>query len=249
MVGELDTLKIFQIHEDSNDPPPSLTQHIEDGDGSTCLTDDESYNDTVNTDCPDDNTVNTASSIFTDNDSVVTIPTVDEAAEQLVYGMTKDQKLWLRYHYALKHLLISYMRRLAKAGLIPKKLEKVKPPFCVACLQGKQHKRPWKGRGKSDSFIQQPTDTFPGAGTSTDQLISPYGGMVPQMKGKLTKGKFYAATVFVDHFSDYTYVHLMKDTTAESTLEAKNAYEALLHTYEHKVLAYHADNGRYAKKV
>ena len=41
----------------------------------------------------------------------------------------------------------------------------------------------------------------------------------------------------------------MKDTTAETTLEAKNAYEHLLHTFGRKVLAYHADNGRFAEKV
>jgi len=141
------------------------------------------------------------------------------------------------------------MKKLSKAGIIPRKLEKVKPPICVACLKGKQHKTPWKGRGKNHSSIRKPHDNFPGAQTSTDQMISPYGGMIPQMKGRLTKAKFYGATVFVDHWTDFTYVHLMRDTTAEATLEAKNAYEALLLSNGHKVLAYHADNGRYAEKA
>jgi hypothetical protein len=80
-------------------------------------------------------------------------------------------------------------------------------------------------------------------------MISSYGGMIPQMKGRLMKAKYYAATIFVDHHTDFTYVHLMTDTTAESTLEAKNSYEHLLQTFGHKVLAYHADNGRFAEKV
>ena len=63
------------------------------------------------------------------------------------------------------------------------------------------------------------------------------------------KAKYYAATIFVDHFTDYTYVHLMTDTKAENTLEAKNAYEALMLSHGHKVLAYHADNGRYAEEA
>ena len=79
-------------------------------------------------------------------------------------------------------------------------------------------------------------------------MLSPFGGLIPQVKGKLMKAKYYAATVFVDHFSDYTYVHLQKDTTGEATLEAKNAYERLLHSFGRKVLAYHADNGRFAEK-
>ena len=67
-----------------------------------------------------------------------------------------------------------------------------------------------------------------GANTSTDQMVSPNGGLIPQVRGKLMKVKYYGATVFVDHFSDFTYVHLMKDATGESILEAKNAYERLM---------------------
>ena len=39
----------------------------------------------------------------------------------------------------------------------------------------------------------------------------------------------------------------MHDTTAETTLEAKNAYEHLLSTFGHRVMSYHADNGRFAE--
>ena len=96
---------------------------------------------------------------------------------------------------------------------------------------GKQHKKPWKGRGKKKKQIRKANETFPGANTSTDQMVSPYGGMIPQMKGKLMRAKYYGATIFVDHYTDFTYVHLMRDTTADSTLDAKNAYENLLSTF------------------
>ena len=80
-------------------------------------------------------------------------------------------------------------------------------------------------------------------------MVSPYGGMIPQMKGKLMRAKYYGATIFVDHYTDFTYVHLMRDTTADSTLDAKNAYENLLSTFGRKVMAYHADNGRFAQNA
>ena len=80
-------------------------------------------------------------------------------------------------------------------------------------------------------------------------MIIPFGGMIPQMKGRLMRAKYYAATIFVDHYTDYTYVHLMKDTTAESTLESKNSYESLMKSYGHDVRKYHADNGRYAENT
>ena len=41
----------------------------------------------------------------------------------------------------------------------------------------------------------------------------------------------------------------MQDTTGESTIEAKNAYESILQSYGHRVRAYHADNGRYAENM
>ena len=183
-----------------------------------------------------DDGVSDANSILSDGDSA-NIPTksIDEAAMEIVHGPTKEQKEWLQYHYALKHLPIAYMKRLAEQGIIPKRLAKIKPPICVACLQGKQHQKPWKGRGKKIPSIRKMHHNFPGAQTSTDQMISPYGGIIPQMKGRLMKAKYYAATLFVDHYTDYTYVHLMRDTTAASTLAAKNAYESLMMSYGNRV--------------
>ena len=189
-----------------------------------------------------ENTVTTAQSNISDEKN-------EAGSNDIVLGMSEDQKLWLKYHYALKHLPKAYMKKLAKAGIIPRKLEKVDPPICVACLKGKQHRTPWKGRNKNVPTIRKPHHNFPGAQTSSDQMISPFGGMIPQIKGRLMKAKYYAATIFVDHFTDYTYVHLMSDTKAENTLEAKNAYEALMFSHGHKVLAYHADNGRYAEEA
>ena len=163
--------------------------------------------DTDHTTIVTEETLHEDSSICTEVEEEFGSTIPDEAAHSLVYGMTPDQEEWLRYHYNLKHLHISYMRKLVENNVIPKKLAKVKPPICVACLNGKQHRRPWKGRGKNDKSLQRAHHNFPGAQTSTDQMISPYGGLIPQLRGKLMKAKYFAATVFVDHYSDYTYVH------------------------------------------
>ena len=114
---------------------------------------------------------------------------------------------------------------------------------------GKQHRRPWRGRGKKRRHIRQPHENYPGANTSTDQMVSPYGGLIPQTRGKLMKARYYGATVFVDRHTDFTYCHLMTDATGDSTLEAKNAYERVMKSYGHEVEAYHADNGRFAENV
>ena len=242
-VDELDKIDSRRRYTDSSPNEVTLPHQINFDESGSILEDEQTMGESsIDSSIITDDAVSTAQSTFSDDDT-------DAGMQETALGMTEDQKLWLKYHYALKHLPKAYMKKLAKAGIIPRKLEKVDPPICVACLKGKQHRTPWKGRNKNVPTIRKPHHNFPGAQTSSDQMISPFGGMVPQIKGRLMKAKYYAATIFVDHFTDYTYVHLMKDTKAENTLEAKNAYEALMLSHGHKVLAYHADNGRYAEEA
>ena len=84
----------------------------------------------------------------------------------------------MKYNYNLKHLPNSHMRKLAEAGIIPRKLATITPPIHVACLKGKQHRGPWSGRGKQTRSIRRPQDNFPGVRTSTDQMYSQVGGLI-----------------------------------------------------------------------
>lgn len=174
---------------------------------------------------------------------------IDQLLSSVNEYTTQKQKELLHYHYKLKHLPFSSLKKLAQRGIIPKYLEKVPSPLCYGCQMGHAHRKPWRGKGKVRKHIRRDDNSFPGVNTSTDQMVSPYGGLIPQVRGKLMKAKYYGATIFVDHFSDFTYVHLMKDTTGESTLNAKHAYEILTQSYGHHVRAYHADNGRFAEAM
>ena len=58
----------------------------------------------------------------------------------------------------------------------------------------------------------------------------------------------WAAQVIVDHFSDLTYVHLIRRTRQEKTLEGKTAFEIWDVTFGLKINSYHADNGRFDGK-
>ena len=78
-------------------------------------------------------------------------------------------------------------------------------------------------------------------------MISGQPGLIPQVTGKLTLARFWAACVFVDHFTSFIYVHLCRGTSAIETLEAKAAYERLAETYGVTVRAYRGDNGRFAE--
>ncbi len=242
LVDELEALNKPNVIEDdlqdSNDEE-SIVFDVSDEDSIGNFTIDD-----------DENSINLSDT--EDLDLTIEIPQneIDIISDAIDEKTSKHQREMLAIHWKMKHLPFKEIVQLSKKGALPKYFQSTPFPLCPACIMGKQHRRPWRGRGKKERrSIRRAQDNYAGANTSTDQMISPFGGLIPQMKGRLMRAKYYAATVFVDHHTDYTYVHLMKDTTAESTLEAKNAYERKLLGFGHKVERYHADNGRFAEKV
>jgi hypothetical protein len=85
--------------------------------------------------------------------------------------------------------------------------------------------------------------TKPGDGVSVDQIISAQPGLIPPIVGFLTSKRIWGCTMFVDHVSNYIYVHLMKDFTINEILLAKLALEKLRAKADCSVKHYKADNG------
>ena len=85
--------------------------------------------------------------------------------------------------------------------------------------------------------------TAPGELISVDMLTSPTPGLIAQMSGTLAKKRYNYATVYVDNYSGYSYLHLQQTPDADETSKGKLAFE--LHAQQHGVtiLNYHADNG------
>ena len=50
----------------------------------------------------------------------------------------------------------------------------------------------------------------------------------------------------MDHFSDMSFVHLVKDMTVESTIKAREAFVRFCGQHGVKLSHMHADNGRFA---
>ena len=66
------------------------------------------------------------------------------------------------------------------------------------------------------------------------------------MYGFLTNKRLWGATTFVDHVSDYVYVHLMRDLSLTETLLSKSAMEKSMTQAGQTIKHYHAENGRFA---
>ena len=64
---------------------------------------------------------------------------------------------------------------------IPKRLSKVKPPFCAGCAFGDMTKQPSRHKGEKKAIF---VATKPGECVSVDQMESTQLGFVAQAKGK-----------------------------------------------------------------
>ena len=65
------------------------------------------------------------------------------------------------------------------------------------------------------------------------------------MFGFLTSKRLWGTTTFVDHVSDYVYMHLMQDVTLDETVLANETMEKVMAQAGRYVKHYHADNGRF----
>jgi len=78
-----------------------------------------------------------------------------------------------------------------------------------------------------------------------DQLESTVPGLVAQLKGIPTKTHYRAATIFVDHYSKLSYVHLQKSLMSDKMIQVKQAFEVYAKTHGVLIRHYHADNGHF----
>ena len=160
--------------------------------------------------------------------------------------MASDQALLMAYHEQLGHTSFAQLQELAKQGIIPKKLANVPPPKCPSCLYGKAHKNPWRTH-KVDAKIKP--SIIPGAVVSIDQLESPIPGFVPIARGQPTTSRYHGASVFADHVSGFTYVHLHQAMTTQETINAKHAFKRIAEQHAVRVRHYHCNNGRFADRA
>lgn len=154
----------------------------------------------------------------------------------------------LRQHYKLNHLSFHKMKTMAECGELPRRLASCRMPKCAACLYAKAHKIPWRTKSSANrgKILQA---EHAGQCVSIDQLESSTPGLIAQLRGFITKQRYKVVTVFTDHFSDLSYVHVQRTTNMEDTLTAKKTFETWANAQGVPILHYHCDNGRFADKA
>ena len=153
----------------------------------------------------------------------------------------------LHIHNCLNHLSFKTIQVMTANGHFPKNLVDCQIPICLACMFGKLSCCPW--RTKSQAMKSIKLCTYSGQCVSVDQLESPTLGLIAQLKGIPTTKQYVAATIFVDHFSRLSFVHLQMSLSSEDTLQAKRAFERYCGSHSVQIQHYHADNGRFVDKL
>ena len=240
-VNEVETHEhvCYQSHIDDT----HLVSDDEQENGSVFSNDTSNNNHNANAENNNETREENLTDYFTKESSKDQVNVIDDEDEPL--AADTPQAELLRWHYRLGHLPFARLRILALLGTIPRRLLTVKSPKCAGCMYGAMTKRPWRTKGNQNKSKIR-TATSPGDCVSVDQLESPTPGFLAQLKGGLTKRRYGAATVFVDHASRLGYVHLQGRITSDETVQAKQAFEAYARSHGVTVKHYHADNGRFA---
>ncbi len=157
-----------------------------------------------------------------------------------IHVPSDKQSELMHWHYRLGHFSFPKLKALAKIGEIPKHLANLLPQVCTGCAFGAMTRVPWKSRDTTRTVFKA---TKPVQCVFMDQMISTQIGFYAQLKGILTKQRYRGATVFVDHFSGYKYIHLMTHLSSEETVAAKRAFKRHSSELGVAILHYHADNG------
>jgi hypothetical protein len=106
-------------------------------------------------------------------------------------------------------------------------------------------KLPWHGK-ESKATHQVFVATKPGECVSVNHMVSTHVGFFAQLKGALTKKRYKATSIFVDHFPRLCFVYLMQDLSSEESVKAKQAFEQFAAKHGVIICHYHCNNGRFA---
>ena len=174
--------------------------------------------------------------------NVATIEDVEEDSFDEKLTPTSELLLW---HCHLGHVPFSRLQAMATAGVLPRRLRNCRVPKCSSCIYEKMTRRAKRTKNEQ-SRINACAITGPGACVSVDQLESRTMGLIGHMKGRPTVQRYRCDTVYIDHYSRMSFIHLQKQLTSEETVEGKVAFEKVCEARGVTVQHYHADNERFA---
>jgi GAG-pre-integrase domain len=151
-------------------------------------------------------------------------PIENSVENKLTTSHCKPEEMLMAWHIKLAHIPFKTIQHMSIIGQLPRSLAKQTPPKCQACMYGKAIRIPWRVKGNQHTIK---STTQPEECISVDQMESSCPGLIAQLKGISTTQRYKHLTVFVDHYTRYTYVNMQQSTSSGDTLTAKKEFESL----------------------
>ena len=111
---------------------------------------------------------------------------------------TSEILLW---HFWLGLIPFLRLQTMAKAGLLPRRLNDCRVPKCASCIYEKMTRRAKRSKNKASKISARTITGLVGSCVSVDQLKSSTLGLIAHMKGTPTVQRYHCATVYIDHYS------------------------------------------------
>jgi hypothetical protein len=154
------------------------------------------------------------------------------------------QTEYLHLHERMGHPNFGTMQKWSRLGLIPNKFKNVKPPMCLSCQLGKQHKVRRDIHNKIiSSSVKKPGDLI-----HMDQAETNTPGRPMTLSGKNNQEKIKCFTLFVDSISKQIFAEFQTSTEASQTIAGKSRFEKHAMQYDVKLKNFRADNGIFRSK-
>jgi hypothetical protein len=148
-----------------------------------------------------------------------------------------------RWHLKMNHLSFAKLKLMALQGNIPKQLATTELHFCPTCKYSKSMRNFWKYKNNNNKIEEA---TQEGQCVFVDSFQSSIASFAAHFKGIYTNKKYRISTVFIDHYSDLSYVFMQHDHTSSEISRVKIALEQFAKAFGVNIQYYHADNGRFA---
>jgi len=137
-------------------------------------------------------------------------------------------------------IIIPKTKKLSQTREISKKIRQNGPAFCPAYTYIKATRKPWREKTPNKSLT---LTNYPGEWVLVDSFESATAGFTAQIKGILNNKRYRIVTIYIDHYSDLSYVFLQEDATNKETLRGYYAFKQYERKFGVSIEHYHADNG------
>ena len=97
-------------------------------------------------------------------------------------------------------------------------------------------------KGNKSGCIRKDTNNKMVAAVSVYQIQQSRTVLFPQLSRRLTSALIWDSQLMMDHFSDLTYVQLIRSKIQEEALAGKFSFEMQAATFGVKIHKYHSDN-------